>query len=399
MQQFTDHRGSLTSIKDIPFEVKEILVSKNEKNVLRGLHLSPYRKRVFVIKGTIYDFYIDPETGNKKEITLSAGDFVDIPKGWAHGFYSVDKSEIIYLLENKFDRSLDKNIFWNDPELILERKFPQNNLIISEKDSLAFYSIKYDFIVLGAKGFLGSNCVRILREQGYTVFECNARLDNIVQIRQDIVKSRATKLICAAGISGRPTVEWCETHEKETIKINYIDVIGLFTLTEELGIHCTYFGSGLVYNADKNKYTEEDTPNLTSRVYCRWRCELEKMVLFYKNVLYLRIIYPITGDGHPKCFLTKMSQRSSIVDTTVSLTIVPSLFPKVSELCNKSITGIYNFVNKGVIEQPMLVEKYTKNNFTLGTSSPGYELSTNKLECVIDVDFIDDALKTLMKSK
>ena len=46
MLQFKDNRGSLTSLKDLPFEVKEILDSRSYSNVIRGLHLSPYPKRV-----------------------------------------------------------------------------------------------------------------------------------------------------------------------------------------------------------------------------------------------------------------------------------------------------------------------------------------------------------------
>jgi len=403
MQTFSDHRGSLTSLKDILFDVKEILISRNNKGVLRGLHMSPYRKRVFVTSGTIYDFFIDPSTNEKKEITLSSGEFVDIPRGWAHGFFSVTDSQIVYLLENRFDPTLDQNIFWNDPTLPLERNFPKESLNISEKDKLAFYARTYDFLVLGAKGFLGSHCVQTLRYQGYSVFESNERLENTESIREQITKSRVSFVICAAGISGKPTVEWCETHENETIKTNYTDVLKLFDLTNKLGIHCTYFGSGLVYTTDKEVYTEKDIPTLTSRVYCKWRCELEKMVPFYTNVLYLRILYPVTGDGHPKCFLTKMLQRtSSVTDTNVSITVVPSLFPSISELCKKDITGIYNFVNKSSIRLPRLLELYGECRGRVESTSlsmvKGFELSIDKLSTVVSVEGVEKALYSTLQT-
>jgi dTDP-4-dehydrorhamnose 3,5-epimerase-like enzyme/dTDP-4-dehydrorhamnose reductase len=403
MQTYSDHRGSLTSIKEIPFDVKEILISKNNKGVLRGLHMSPYRKRVFVTSGTIHDFFINPVTHEKTEITLSSGEFVDIPKGWAHGFFSVTDSQIVYLLENRFDPTLDQNIFWNDPTLPLERNFPKETLNISEKDRAAFYARKYDFLVLGARGFLGSHCVDTLRSQGYSVFESNERLENIDSIREQILKSRTSFVICAAGISGKPTVEWCETHEKETIQNNYTAPITLFKMTEELGIHCTYFGSGLVYSTEKDVYTEDDTPTLTSRVYCRWRCELEKMIPFYKNVLYLRILYPITGDDHPKCFLTKMLQRtSSVADSNVSITVVPSLFPSISELCKKDVTGIYNFVNKNSIRLPRLLELYGESKerveFTCVSAGNGFELSVDKLSTVVSVEGVEKALYSTLQT-
>ena len=83
---YEDNRGSLTSIKDVPFEVKEILLSNNNENVFRGLHMSPYKKRVYVTKGKIYDIIVNPNTLEKKEFILSVGDYIDVPENWAHGF-------------------------------------------------------------------------------------------------------------------------------------------------------------------------------------------------------------------------------------------------------------------------------------------------------------------------
>ena len=403
-----DKRGSLTSIKDIPFEVKEILILKSHENVLRGLHQSPYEKRIIVLKGKIYDFSIDPNTFEKKEVILNTGDYVDIPQGWAHGFYSYEESEILYLLENKFNEDLDKNIYWNDYSLKLQLNFPKEDLIISEKDKNSSYYNKYDYYVLGAKGFLGSHCVNILKSQGYTVFESNERFENMNIIREQIIKSRAKYVICSAGISGKPTIDWCETHEKETYDVNYLGVLDLIRMTQKLNIHCTIFGSGLIYSGNKDNYTEDDIPDYYSKVYSKWRIELEKQILLYNNVLYLRIIYPVTLDGNPKCFLTKIVGRANnIHNVNVSLTIIPDLFKQISILSINNITGIFNFVNKGSINLVDLLSLYsnTLNRIVINvdnnnTNKRGaYKLDTTKIEHYINVSNVNTTIKLYLNNK
>ena len=400
MNKYADLRGVLFSIKNIPFEVNEILISKNLPRVLRGLHRSPYRKRVIVLKGKIYDFFWNPETGEKTEITLNEGDYIDVPSGCAHGFYTYEKSNVLYLLEGKYDANIDTTIFWKDSTTGLDLNFPQDSITISNKDSSAFYYNSYDYYVLGAKGYLGANCVSILKKQGCTVYESNLRLNDINSIKDEIMRSRAKYVICAAGISGKPTIEWCETNETETYETNYLGVVDLIRLTKELSLHLTIFGSGLIYSGEKDIYNETDTPNLTSKVYCKWRIQLEQHISLYNHVLYLRIIYPITLDGHPKCFMTKMKSRAQNVHPIkVSITFVPELFCKIKDLCNEKITGIFNFVNTHTILLTDLLGLYSKYSqkidIIINSASDGkggYELCNNKLSSVVSVSNIKDIL-------
>lgn len=399
MLQFKDNRGSLTSLKDLPFEVKEILDSRSYPNVIRGLHLSPYPKRVYVSKGRIYDFITNPQTGEKKECILQKGDYIDVPAGWAHGFYSYEESELVYLLGGSFDPMLDRTIYWNDPTLGFALDFPQTALILSLKDADAVYAHNYEYYVLGARGFLGSYLVKTLKKQGFSVFESNERIENMAKIREQIIKSGAAYIIFAGGISGKPTIDWCETHEEETYKTNYLGVLNLMELTKSLGLHTTIFGSAQVFQGTKTLYTEEDPADLTTKVYPKWRTRLEEALPLYPHVLYLRIIYPVSLDENPKCFLNKMAQRaSSVHNVRVCLTILPNLFPKISELCKKDVRGILNFINKGAISLPDLLGFY-KNPIKIGiadsTGARGaYELSAEKLASYVEVDDVLSVLNS-----
>jgi dTDP-4-dehydrorhamnose 3,5-epimerase-like enzyme/dTDP-4-dehydrorhamnose reductase len=403
---YEDNRGSLTSIKDVPFEVSEILVSNNNENIFRGLHMSPYKKRVYVTKGKIYDIIINPNTLEKKELILSVGDYIDVPENWAHGFFSYENSTILYLLSGKFNVNKDINIYWKDPHLNLELNFPQEQLIISEKDRNAKYFLKNNFFVLGARGYLGSHCVKILRNQGYSVFESNDRFNEITSIREKIIKSNAKYIICAAGISGKPTIDWCEKNEQETYDVNYTGVLNIVKITKELGLHCTIFGSGLVYSGNKKIYDENDEPDYTEKVYSRIRIELENALKQYNNVLYLRIIFPVTYDNHPKCFISKIKTWKEIHNINIPITIVPLLFKGISKLCIDNIRGIFNFVNNGTISLQYLVQLYSfyNNNNNIqakiinSTNARGnYQLTTSKLEKYITVNDLTHGLIDLFK--
>ena len=384
---FKDCRGTLHSLKNLPFEPKEILISENSKNVLRGLHMSPYPKFIYVTRGCIHDFFWT-EYGTT-QVTLNAGESLLIPAGAAHGFFAAEESEVVYLLGGFFDPLADRNIHWRTPEFNLNFEFDTSHVILSHKDADASWFHEYDYIVLGAFGFLGSRCVEALRAAGKTVFESRARLSDTGEIHRQVTKSRAKYIICAAGISGRPTIDWCDAHEQETWETNYLDVLNLIRTSRECGVHLTIFGSGAVYTGAKVRYVESDPPDFESKVYCRLRGWLERHVT--EGVLYLRIMYPCTFDADPKCFRSKMmARKDSVHDGAVSITPVPYLFPHLPTLIESRVSGVFNFVSDGTVSLKTLAGVAAASG--AAPSRGGYELSAAKLSAYIPVIKTDDVI-------
>jgi hypothetical protein len=190
------------------------------------------------------------------------------------------------------------------------------------------------FLVLGGTGFLGSYFVKYAKD----CVVIRNRLDDIDGIRAHIRSTGIKHFVCAAGI-GHPIsiTDWCETHEEETKKIHYTDVIGLMNLCKEENVHLTYFGSIM---------------NDGTTVVSKWRQELEKVLL--DNVLYLRISFPCTFDKNPRCFINKMKNRTPH-DKRVYLTIVPHLFPKLPDIILSNQVGILNFYNTGTIHLSSII--------------------------------------------
>ena len=146
---FRDTRGFLREVfkkKIIKKNLIFSIVSQSKKNVLRGLHLQtrkPQDKFLTVIKGKILDVVVDLRKNSKTygkhfKIILSDKNYktIFIPKGFAHGFLSLDKENIIlYCCNNYRDKKSEKSILWNDKDLKINWEIKKP--IISKKDRLA----------------------------------------------------------------------------------------------------------------------------------------------------------------------------------------------------------------------------------------------------------------------
>ena len=367
---FSDNRGFNYSI-NTEKEVKQVFFSKSKKNVIRGIHRSPYKKRITVLTGSITDFIIDFSENKlsyqRYELSSEKLNQIEIPANSGHLFISnSDETIIIYELFGYFDNKLDININYLDPEINLD--LPKNiEYIISEKDKHSEFYRKTDYIVMGSKGYLGSEMCKYLEEQNINYIELNCRLHKYKELNFYLEKYKPKYVICAAGISGKPTIKWCEDNRDETFKTNVTDTLELCKICKNLNIHLTLFGTGLVYSYDDNNpdklFLETDEINNYNNFYTKCRILLEKQIeLLYDNVLNLRVIYPIGLTNNPKCFLNKMLTRTeNIHKIKVNITFIPQLFPLIPSLVESNKTGNFNFVSSGSIYLHEIIDIYNKN--------------------------------------
>lgn len=151
---FEDSRGyfmesfSQRKLQDIIGDINFVQEneSKSKYGVIRGLHFQsdPYSqsKLVRVVKGSVLDVVVDIRSesstyGQHLAIELSEENKKQlfIPKGFAHGF-SVLSSEAIfqYKCDNYYNPESEGAILWNDPQLNIDWKIPEKDIILSEKD-------------------------------------------------------------------------------------------------------------------------------------------------------------------------------------------------------------------------------------------------------------------------
>ena len=148
---FKDNRGSFREIfksKNLK-EHKPIFwcVSISKKRVLRGLHIQtkkPQEKFVTVLKGKILDVIVDLRPNSKSfgknfKIILSSkkSNSIFIPAGFAHGFLTLEKENIVLYSNNNYrSKKNEVGILWNDKTLNI--KWPKGRYILSKKDKSNF---------------------------------------------------------------------------------------------------------------------------------------------------------------------------------------------------------------------------------------------------------------------
>ena len=144
-----DNRGYLRELlveKKIKKKFKFHLVSKSRNNVLRGLHYQykkPQGKFISVIKGKIFDVAVDIRKNSKtfgKSFKIILSDknckSVFIPSGFAHGFQTLNKENIVCYSCTEY-RSVgnEYGLLYNDP--LLKINWPSKNPIVTKKDKFA----------------------------------------------------------------------------------------------------------------------------------------------------------------------------------------------------------------------------------------------------------------------
>jgi len=199
------------------------------------------------------------------------------------------------------------------------------------------------------------------------LFLGDARLQNRETLAKELDDIKPTHVLNAAGITGRPNIDWCETHKPETIRTNVIGTLNLADLCYERDIHCTVYATGCIFEYDDKHtlgsgigFTEEDTPNFAGSFYSQTKGYMEPMLKCYPNVLILRVRMPVSDDLFHRNFVTKIVKYEKVVNIPNSMTILAEMLPASLAMAEKGLTGVYNFTNPGVISHNEVLDLYKK---------------------------------------
>lgn len=137
-------RTDLFKKQGLEYEFVQDNISTSKKNTIRGLHyqLPPasQAKLILVPDGEILDVAVDarknsPTFGHYFSTILSSKNrhMMLIPSGFAHGFSVLsDEATILYKCNDYYNKSLERGIHWNDPQINIDWKI--KSPILSEKD-------------------------------------------------------------------------------------------------------------------------------------------------------------------------------------------------------------------------------------------------------------------------
>ncbi|KAH9610651.1 hypothetical protein KSS87_002966 [Heliosperma pusillum] len=222
------------------------------------------------------------------------------------------------------------------------------------------------FLVYGRTGWIGGLLGQMCEKQGIAYEYGKGRLQDRASLIADIQNVKPSHVFNAAGVTGRPNVDWCESHKPETIRTNVVGTLTLADVCREHGLLVMNYATGCIFEYDAAHplgsgigFKEEDTPNFAGSFYSKTKAMVEELLKEFDNVCTLRVRMPISGDlNNPRNFITKISRYNKVVDIPNSMTILDELLPISIEMAKRNLRGIWNFTNPGVVSHNEILEMY-----------------------------------------
>lgn len=227
----------------------------------------------------------------------------------------------------------------------------------------------------GAAGWIGSKLFDLLKKKGHTVIPAKARLENCVEVQNELEKNKnVTHVFMAAGLTSGTgqNIDWCEElqNKRSVISVNVLGTVMVAKFCYEHQIHFTFLGTGCIYEYDQDHpqpksgsseeikgFSEEDEPNYFGSYYSETKVWIQKMLKDY-NALILRIRMPISSEIHPRNLILKLIGFKYVINVPNSMTILEDFLPLFSEMMENKLVGVYNTTSPGTISHHQLLDLY-----------------------------------------
>ncbi|MFH1292407.1 MAG: sugar nucleotide-binding protein [bacterium] len=211
-------------------------------------------------------------------------------------------------------------------------------------------------ILIIGNGYLGNRCLEswpeavMAEERVQTVEDMLGLLD---QYQPDVVLN-------AAGKVGKPNVDWCETHQIETIQSNTILPILIAQACKQKNTYLLHMGTGCIFygqSPDPRGWKENDHAN-PSAVYTRSKYSADLVLSTLPGVGIARIRMPIDCTSHTANLIDKLASYEKIVDVENSVTVVEDMIDVFYKLLTKKACGVFHVTNPGSITHKKIMALY-----------------------------------------
>uniref|UniRef100_A0A6N2NJY1 NAD-dependent epimerase/dehydratase domain-containing protein n=1 Tax=Salix viminalis TaxID=40686 RepID=A0A6N2NJY1_SALVM len=165
------------------------------------------------------------------------------------------------------------------------------------------------FLIYGKTGWIGGLLGKLCKDGGIPFEYVNP-----------------THVFNAAGVTGRPNVDWCESHKVETIRTNVGGTLTLADVCKEHDLLMMNFATGCIFEYDQDHqegsgigFKEEDKPNFTGSFYSKTKAmntrtsaRCESGCQYHPDL------------SNPRNFITKITRYSKVVNIPNSMTVLMS---------------------------------------------------------------------------
>jgi len=210
-------------------------------------------------------------------------------------------------------------------------------------------------ILIFGNGWLGKRC---LATWGDKAIMSGERITSVKSVTDEIDRYKPDAVLNAAGIVGKPNVDWCEDNQYETFKGNTIIPVMAAEACNKKGVYMLHIGTGCIYYGYKDGGWKECDYANPIATYTRTKYAADLVLQTMPNVGIARIRMPVDHIPHPGNLIDKLISYDKIVDVENSITIVSDMIDMFYELMLKKMSGIYHVVNSGSITHREIIDLY-----------------------------------------
>ncbi len=212
-------------------------------------------------------------------------------------------------------------------------------------------------ILIIGNGYLGSRCAQIWKDEAILsdkfIYSVQDVLDLLDLHQPDVVLN-------AAGIVGKPNVDWCETNQLTTIQGNTILPIIIAQACQQKGVYLLHIGTGCVFYGDMSDpkgWKENDFAN-PEVVYTRSKYAADLVLTTLPNIGIARIRMPIDYIPSAANLINKLVSFEKVIDVENSVTVVEDMINAFYQLLQKRAVGIFHVTNPGTIKHKEIMQMY-----------------------------------------
>ena len=223
-------------------------------------------------------------------------------------------------------------------------------------------------IILGGSGYVGQAYQQMFRERGIDFVSLARSVLDYTDPARLLVYLREMKpkfLINAAGYTGKPNVDACETDKANCLFGNAVLPDRIAEACAEADVPWGHVSSGCIYTGsrpDGSGFTEEDPPNFTFRqnncsFYSGSKALGEEILDKYNNVYIWRLRIPFNNKDNPRNYITKLLRYENLLEATNSISHLNEFAAATFACLEKQVPfGTYNITNPGEITTRQMVE-------------------------------------------
>jgi len=231
-------------------------------------------------------------------------------------------------------------------------------------------------ILLGGAGYVGNVFDHYLKNTNIDVkiiSRNNLDYSNGALLATLFKDLRAFFVINAAGFTGKPNVDACESAKYECLQGNAVLPGIIREVCEDLKIPWGHISSGCIYSGrreDGKGWTEEDEPNFSFRsppcsFYSGTKALGEEVLEGAENCFVWRLRIPFNHEPSPRNYLQKLLNYENLLEAENSVSHLEEFCQKCIECFTKDVEpGVYNMTNPGSITTSQVTEWMIKEGLT-----------------------------------